>query len=243
MTEATAFDKYEAHGAYHWDECDRRYANWKRYNPALDARYELTMRKIQSLGICGTALDVGCGDGYLMARISSVMDRVVGVDSEPGAIRWAKEKLQERKNCEALHTTCYNLPFDRQSFDLVTSADVIEHLKDPGDHLREINRVLKSAGVLVLTTPKWRPDRKWDARHEKEYRPDELRVLLLEFFDAVQLSYFWPLRWSKFYSTRLGWRLLKLMAIHVFNPFARASSIDPEKFGQIMAVCRRPVAR
>src|SRR5438128_686456 len=99
MIEATTFDKYDLHGAYHWDECDRRYVNWKRYNPALDARYEITVEAITSLGLRGDFLDVGCGDGILMARTAPMMKRVVGVDSEVGAIRLAKEKLREFSNC------------------------------------------------------------------------------------------------------------------------------------------------
>src|SRR5439155_4698008 len=205
--EVTAFDKYDSCGAYHWAECDRRYANWKRYNPALDARYELTARKIQELGVRGSLLDVGCGDGFLMARVAPWMERVAGVDSEANAIRWAREKLREFPNCEPIHTACYDLPFPGNSFDVATSADVIEHLKNPASHLKEICRVLKDGGALVLTTPKWRPDRKWDPRHEKEYRPEELRALLAKSFGDVEMSYFWPMKWSRFYATRPGWRL------------------------------------
>jgi SAM-dependent methyltransferase len=242
MAEVIEFDKYDRFGAYHWVECDRRYANHRRYNPALDARYELTLRKIEQLGIRGSVLDVGCGDGYLMGRLAQTMVRVVGVDSEPTAIRWAQDKLRSFPNCEAIQTACYDLPFPNHTFDLATSADVIEHLKDPVHHLKEIGRVLKLSGALVLTTPKWRADRKWDTRHEKEYCPDELRALLEQSFDTVEMSYFWPLKWSNFYSTRVGWRLLKLIAVGFYNPFLRQSGAQPERFGQMMAVCRKPIA-
>jgi 2-polyprenyl-3-methyl-5-hydroxy-6-metoxy-1,4-benzoquinol methylase len=239
MTVATAFDKYDAQGAYHWIECDRRYGNWKRYNPALDARYAITVRTILNLRLRGDLLDVGCGDGMLMARLAPIMDRVVGVDSEDAAIRLAKEKLREFSSCELLHTASSDLPFAENMFDVVTSADVIEHLKEPARHLREIGRVLKTEGTLVLTTPKWRPDRKWDVRHEKEYRPEELRALLERHFEKIELLFFWPMKWSRFYATKLGWRLLKLLAIQLHNPFLHTSS-EPESFGQILAVCRRP---
>jgi ubiquinone/menaquinone biosynthesis C-methylase UbiE len=175
----------------------------------------------------------------LMARAAPIMERVVGVDSEASAVRLAKEKLGEFPNCELMHTACYDLPFDDKAFDVVTSADVIEHLKEPMHHLREICRVLKPEGALVLTTPKWRPDRKWDMRHEKEYRADELRALLSEYFEEVTLNFFWPTKWSRFYATKLGWRLLKLAAIQLYNPFLRAGT-EPGKFGQILAICRKP---
>ena len=239
MADVIAFDKYDTLGAYHWIECDRRYSNWKRYNPAVDARYQITVNTITNLGVRGTLLDIGCGDGLLLARIAPLMKRVTGVDSEESAIRLAREKLREFSNCRVIHASSYELPSANDSFDVVVSADVIEHLKDPSLHLRECCRVLKPDGALVLTTPKWRPDRKWDMRHEKEYRADELRALLSEYFSGVSLNFFWPTRWSRFYATKLGWRLLKLLAIQLYNPFLRTGS-EPRKFGQILAACRQP---
>ena len=238
MSDIVYFDKYDAGGAYHWAECDRRYANWKRYNPALDARYALTTRAVRALGLTGSLLDVGCGDGVLMARVAPFFARVAGVDADRRAIGLAQEQLKAQANCEPRHVTGYDLPFGDRSFDVVTSADVIEHLTDPECHLREIGRVLKPGGALVLTTPQWKPDGKWDRRHEKEYRADELRALLERHFPRVELSYFWPAAWSRVYATRAGWRMVKLMAIRLHNPFLRKSASHPERYGQLLAVCR-----
>jgi SAM-dependent methyltransferase len=238
MSEIVYFDKYDAGGAYHWAECDRRYANWKRYNPALDARYEVTARAIRALGLRGSLLDVGCGDGMLMARLAPWFERVAGVDADAGAIRHAVERLRALPNCTPAHVGSYDLPFAAGTFEVATSADVIEHLTDPGHHLREIGRVLKPGGALVLTTPQWRPDGKWDERHEKEYRPEELGALLAAHFPRVELRYFWPMRWSNFYATPAGWRILKLLAIQLHNPFLQVSDRDPQSFGQLLAVCR-----
>ena len=111
------FDKYDVDGAYHWDECDRRYNNWKRYNPALDARYKITLRKIADIGVHGSLLDIGCGDGMLMALAAPLMHRVTGIDSERGAVRLAKEKLRNFQTCEAIHARSDELPFEARSFD------------------------------------------------------------------------------------------------------------------------------
>lgn len=243
MSEIVYFDKYDEGGAYHWAECDRRYGNWKRYNPALDARYELTVRAVQGLGLGGSLLDVGCGDGMLMSRVAPLFDRVVGVDADASAIGLAAGKLRGRANCEARHVASYDLPFADETFDVVTSADVIEHLKDPGQHLREITRVLRRAGALVLTTPQWRAGRTWDQRHEKEYKAGELAALLAGHFGRVEMSYFWPAAWSRVYATRAGWRMVKLMAIQLYNPFLGAGTSDAERYGQLLAVCRQPSVR
>ena len=243
MSEIVYFDKYDEGGAYHWAECDRRYANWKRYNPALDARYQLTVRAVRELGLTGSLLDVGCGDGMLMSRVAPFFDRVVGVDADAGAIGLARAQLKGRANCEVRHVASYELPFGDRTFDVVTSADVIEHLKDPGHHLREIGRVLAFAGALVLTTPQWQSGRTWDERHEKEYKAGELAALLGAHFGRVEMSYFWPAAWSRFYATRAGWRIVKLLAIQLYNPFLAADNRNPEQYGQLLAVCRQPSVR
>ena len=239
MSDIVYFDKYDAAGAYHWAECDRRYANWKRYNPALDARYTLTARAVEGLGLRGSLLDVGCGDGVLMARLAPIFGRVAGVDADRRAIGLAQEKLKALPNCEARGVDGYDLPFADGTFEVATSADVIEHLTDADRHLREIGRVLTPGGALVLTTPQWRPDGKWDERHEREYRAEELRALLERHFPHVELRYFWPAAWSRFYATPAGWRLVKLMAIRLYNPFLGVSDHDPAAYGQLLAICRR----
>jgi 2-polyprenyl-3-methyl-5-hydroxy-6-metoxy-1,4-benzoquinol methylase len=239
MSDIVYFDKYDASGAYHWAECDRRYANWKRYNPALDARYALTADVVRGLGRTGSLLDVGCGDGVLMARVAPEFARVAGVDADRRAIALAQERLSPLGNCDVRHVAGYDLPYADCTFDVVTSADVVEHLTDPDSHLREIHRVLGPGGALVLTTPKWKPDGKWDERHEREYRAHELRVLLGRHFAGVHLRYFWPAAWSRFYATKVGWRMVKLMAIQLHNPFLRMSDRDPDRYSQLLAVCRR----
>ncbi len=233
------FDKYDRFGAYHWKECDRRYSNYLTYNPPLVARFQIVVDKFQELAAGRSMLDVGSGDGYLMAKLSPHASRVVGVEYEPKGVTIAREKLQRFPNCEVIEGSCYELPFADDTFDCVTSTDVIEHLTDPKKHLSEINRVLKPTGVLILTTPRRQPDRPVDSYHVTEYTPEELTCLLHGFFEAVQLTYYWPLFWINIYATRLGWRLLKLLAIQLYNPFLGRYGTSPENFTQIMAVCRK----
>lgn len=183
-------------------------------------------------------LDVGCGDGYLMSLAGKRAKLVVGIDSEFTAIEVANRLLkQQSTNCAVANGSSYQLPFASGIFDVVLMADVIEHLDTPPECLREVRRVLKPEGVLYVTTPKWRPDRKWDPRHFIEYKPEELLSLLHDQFSRVEMRYFWPMWWSNMYSTRIGWQLIKRFARYAYNPFL-AEGTDVEKFGQMLAICR-----
>lgn len=227
------FTKYDARGAYHWLECDRCSS---QYNPPLEARYDILVNRI---GRVRRILDAGCGDGYLMSRVSTFGDEVVGIDPEAAGVTLAADKLRRFGNCTVVQASSYALPFGDGDFDVVLLADVIEHLENPARGLDEITRVLAPEGTLLVTTPKWRPDRKWDSQHVREYKPEELAVCLKAYFLDVSMTFFWPLSWSSMYATKIGWRLIRLFARHVYNPFLQESS-EPERYGQIVAICQRP---
>lgn len=227
------FDKYDLTGAYHWRECDPASAT---FNPPLVARYLLAARRVAA---ADRLLDIGCGDGYLLHLVAPRVRSACGIEREPAGAALAARLLAARDNCAVLQGSCYALPFADGCFDRALMTDVIEHLEDPGAALREAARVLHPRGELILTTPKWRPDRRWDARHVREFRPEELRACLRPHFSQLELSYFWPLLWSRLYATRLGWRVIRALARRLPNPFLRHGG-DPRGFGQILAVCRAP---
>lgn len=227
------FSKYDASGAYHWIECDRHAS---QYNPPLEARYGVLLNR---MGRARRILDIGCGDGYLMSRVSSCGDEVIGIDPEPAGVTLAADKLRRFGNCSVLQASAYALPFADDDFDVALLADVIEHLERPAESLREISRVLKPDGTLLVTTPKWRPDRKWDPLHVREYRPEELSVCLKAHFSDVSMAFFWPLNWSSMYATRVGWRLIRTFARYLYNPFFQEGH-EPERYGQIIAICQHP---
>jgi 2-polyprenyl-3-methyl-5-hydroxy-6-metoxy-1,4-benzoquinol methylase len=228
------FDKYAALGAYHWVECDKN-APDHLYNPPLEARYRVLSRRIHTQG---KVLDVGCGDGYLMSRISPHCDRAIGIDPEPTAVRLAEDMLLPYTNCRVVQGSCYRLAFADATFDVAVMADVVEHLEMPEVALKEIKRVLKPAGSLLVTTPKARPNQMWDERHVREYLPEQLVDLLSSAFSDTTLSYFWPIWWCRFYESRMGWRSTKLLSKYLYNPFNREGG-DPAHFGQCLAVCKR----
>lgn len=95
-------------------------------------------------------LDVGCGDGTVDQYLKDhVGVDIVGVDISKEAIKKAKHKGLEALVCDVEK----RLPFKNETFDTVFWGDNIEHLFDPKTTAREIRRVLKKNGKLVLSCP------------------------------------------------------------------------------------------
>lgn len=92
-------------------------------------------------------LDLGCGRGWL-TNILSEYGNVVGVDL---SVKTAKKLFPDLKFIEA--DICRSETFGE--YDVIVSSDVIEHLitKDQEIYIKNINRMLKPSGYLILTTP------------------------------------------------------------------------------------------
>jgi SAM-dependent methyltransferase len=136
-------------------------------------------------------LDLGCNTGYGTVRIASVARRVVGADVSARAIDVARAR-PEGGPVTWVVVDGGPLPFEDDSFDLVTSFQVIEHLEDPVPWLREIARVLRAGGSAILTTPNAaiRLDAgmtPWNRFHVREFRAAELDRLLGQVFASVRV--------------------------------------------------------
>lgn len=109
----------------------------------------LRLRKIRKLiPRSATLLDLGCGfHGHALRNIEDIISAGTGVDVFVAAPA-VGEKIRLVE-----HDINRGLPFDDESFDVVISLAVLEHLDDPGRTLSEILRVLRPQGVLLLTTP------------------------------------------------------------------------------------------
>jgi SAM-dependent methyltransferase len=134
-------------------------------------------------------LDVGCNTGYGTLRFVPVAGRVVGVDVSPRAIDAARHRAPDGRP-EFVQTSGSDLPFPDDSFDLVTSFQVLEHVPDPIAFLEEIKRVARAGGTVILATPNaatrlYPGMTPWNRFHVHEYLADELRELLSGVFARV----------------------------------------------------------
>jgi ubiquinone/menaquinone biosynthesis C-methylase UbiE len=96
-------------------------------------------------------LDVGCGTGRLLHRARGVFPnaRLVGVDASLGMIETARRSTDH--DIEFLVGEAEELVFGDASFDLVLSTLSFHHWHDQREGLRQIHRVLRPRGVIVLS--------------------------------------------------------------------------------------------
>ncbi len=97
-------------------------------------------------------LDYGCDDGWFNSKLQSKnIAHLVGVDMNSQAIAKAKKDYPELTFSTISKTV--PLPFPDNNFDSVSILDVLEHLSQQRELLREFFRVLKSGGKLIVTVP------------------------------------------------------------------------------------------
>ena len=153
-----------------------------------------TLREV--LGSLGglSALDVGCGTGFVTAALEDAGLRTYGVDGHLGGLRVARTRVRSALLCD----NAQSLPFT-DTFDIALACDVIEHTSDDVAVLREIGRALRPGGVVLVTVPahQWLWSAIDDASgHKRRYgrgglievmRAAGLRVRLARYFNTLLL--------------------------------------------------------
>jgi len=122
--------------------------------------------------------------------------KLVGFEYDSSGLKFADKKLKEKEVPVTLKQgTVLNMPYTSNSFDVVLSADVIEHLVDYELAFKEMYRVLKPSGLLLMSTPLKQPNKKWDSLHIHEFSAKELLELCDRYFQTNVLKACWPRFW------------------------------------------------
>jgi SAM-dependent methyltransferase len=145
----------------------------------------------------GRTLDVGCGIGDLLAfRPGSV-----GVDVNPRTVSWCRAQ-----GLDARESQPGRLPFGDAEFESVMLDNVLEHVAEPRDLLREIHRVLQRGGILLVGVPGERGFAT-DPDHKVYYDEPGLRAALEAAGFRTQRVLHMPFR-ARWLSRRLGFYCL-----------------------------------
>ncbi len=94
------------------------------------------------------ALDVGTGAGAFAIALAPLVREVVGIDLVPELL--AEGRKRAPANVELVEGDATALPFDRASFDLVTTARTLHHVSRPERVLAEADRVLRPGGTMLV---------------------------------------------------------------------------------------------
>ncbi len=124
---------------------DNKYrVSWKVTNSVL--ANDLLLREILKTVpyVKGRLLDIGCGEKPYLDIFSSHTVSYTGIDI-PQSLH--------KKDAVDIFANAHHLPFKKDTFDTVLCLEILEHVKQPLEVLKEIYRVLKPGCVLVLSAP------------------------------------------------------------------------------------------
>jgi ubiquinone/menaquinone biosynthesis C-methylase UbiE len=97
-------------------------------------------------------LDIGCGEGFITNEIKKTFPSfdVYGLDYAVSAIKYAHKNFTD---VNFIVANAYHPPYQDHSFDIVICNNLYEHVPDPLYLLKQMGRVLKPNGVIIISTP------------------------------------------------------------------------------------------
>lgn len=93
-------------------------------------------------------LDAGCGNGNLIVHLAK-LGQVIGIDASKEAVDFC----QKEHSLYVQQASIQKMPFSDNEFDFIICVDTIEHIEDELSAMKELHRVLKSGGFLIVTVP------------------------------------------------------------------------------------------
>ena len=153
-------------------------------------------------------IDCGCGTGYNMKTLLVPYGRAFGFDLVPDGVRRAR-----RVGRPLVRADIQKIPFRSESFDVATSFDVVQSVPDDGAALREMARVLKPGGHVVLNMTAMdimRGDHSDVWGELRRYTPERVRpILRAAGLEPVTISYLFGSLLPMMLSVRTAQRMLR----------------------------------
>jgi SAM-dependent methyltransferase len=126
----------------------RRYDQLREANESVEFSYKLHEYR-ENAG--RKVLDIGCGNGYVASRYAREGADTFGIDLTEAAVRLSRQRFDLLGLKGGFATaSAEELPFANETFDCVCSMGVLHHTPDPERAIKEIHRVLKPGGRVIL---------------------------------------------------------------------------------------------
>jgi SAM-dependent methyltransferase len=140
-------------------------------------------------------LDVGCGMGLMLERLSQY-GTVFGMDTEESAVEYCTTMCTE----QGIESNIYQgalpneVPFEPNSFDFIFALDVIEHVENDCAALSVLNSLLKENGKLILTVPAnmslWSYNDELNHHFRRYDRQELIEKVIRAGFHIIKCSYY-----------------------------------------------------
>ena len=153
--------------------------------------------------------DVGCGPGGNILILKE-FGRVSGLDVSDDAFRFARNRGFEN----LIKAGAEAMPVEDQSFDLVSSLDVFEHVKDDERAIRECFRILKNGGHLLVTVPAHR----WLWSRHDEFQHHFRRYAKKDLISKLRRAGFRVLEESHFVTPAVPINFVRKIVDKIFPP-------------------------
>jgi 2-polyprenyl-3-methyl-5-hydroxy-6-metoxy-1,4-benzoquinol methylase len=137
-------DRYYPRGYYGSGKRFTRIVEW-----LLDNLYNYRVYQIEQNQKPGKVLDIGCGRGLLLHKLRQRGWTPMGTELNEEAATYARERLGLPVTTQMVEEAC----FPDGEFDLVILWHVLEHVQSPRAMLREVSRILKPGGTLLVAVP------------------------------------------------------------------------------------------
>ena len=182
----------------------RKYITHNPISRFLVARFFREISRLIARSACESVLEIGCGEGVLLHHLRPQLARarIVALDIDRADVTTA---LCNSPFANYAVASAYALPFREGAFDLAVCCEVLEHLDDPDQALREMQRVVSEYCVVsVPSEPIWRVlnllrgayVRQWGNTpgHVNHWSHKTFRLCLERYFDVVETVH--PLPWT-----------------------------------------------
>lgn len=157
----------------------------------------------------GRVLDVGCAMGLFLDMVRDEGWETVGIELSGFAAQWARDHL----DLDVRAGTIFDVSVPQGAFDVVTLWATVEHLADPLGTLREIYRVLKPGGIILITTG------------EVEGILDRLSTGLCYWYEPPAHLYYFSISTMGTMLQQAGFQVLRVQGVEVaprlIGPFSR----------------------
>ena len=135
--------------------------------------------------IKGDLLELGCGEGRGVELLAPLANSYTGIDKIKEVVDSLSAKYPDYTFSDGVFPP---FPYEDNSFDSIITFQVIEHVRDDANFVKEIYRVLKPGGTALMSTPNIKMTLSRNPWHEREYTAEQLEKLCRNYFEKVEMK-------------------------------------------------------